>query len=1390
MKLRTKRIISWLMVLLMLASTVISPYFASAFYTNTTYENALAKNDFKSLNNLVMKLKAVRDCTGSIAKITMDLDSVDKDERKNVDMWANGSFEFDGGFNYLRGSVVNELTGMNENAFCYDLPKNTLTQILIQYFSDFGVPDLVDLYCGKNNEGGLFKIGANRDINGWPSLNGEAYFTDCKAAFWKVREYASSDAITDSKITIVPNGTFDVYGYFEDAIVNGYGGNKTTVEKAIKLENLWQNFQQQCPSNEISADDFRNRPSGAANYFASYHNGNLRYYTLSDPSALMYTNFSSDTFTRVNLDEAVNPEYDGTNRCDIVALTFWPSNDILGEIANDVAGVQNQDKEVAVADCKNTTVSNEEKILEQYNAVYMMSTGASDMYDTAKQFADNPSKDNYEGVRDTIHRLRDEIIEISNGLNATAVGGFKEKVEEFSREYLGHLSHGGINNDTFYGWSPSVQNELDSVLAAFNSNINRFDDQVLVPAGERLGMLSDVEMKSDSDYIHNSDGTVKDSVDGFYHFDDKNVLVCDANDNDTQIGQDIINNIFGGSIEFVDYVPFERETDDDGSDQIQPGNATSSCQGAGGAGALGWIVCPIMEWMGGVATDAYNDFLKPQLQVAPELFANGQSGASYNAWSIFQGIANTIFSIILLIVIFSQLTGVGIDNYGIKRILPKLIIAAVATNLSYVICQLAVDLSNILGNSLQALFDGLAYGGSAMSFTVEGISQGSSIGPTILTGAVIAGVLVIGGVAIWSNPAILLTLLVGLIGVVVAILFIFILLAARQAAVLILVVISPLAFVCYALPNTKKLFDKWLKMMQGLLIVYPICGLLIGGGNFASKLLLASGQNVSFISAFVAMLVSIVPLFFVPTVLKNSMNALGGLGGKISGIGKGLGGRAQGTVRNSRGFKDAQKRSNARGDRLFDRRRAGIHIDRDGNVRNNRLSVRRRVAGTRIGRMMGWDAATGAAQAQYVKEQMDRRANINTFNERGIIDSQVTKAQNAEEERIIAGQVGVARNTDMARAGIRQKAENEKMESEIKMDINVAPINPTNVQQRLRNQLHEALADNQVPVVPVQFDLALQRRRAAADSQELKNYTDQFANYTKDQLSAEANSASSWIGSTGGTQRMQALLSTMESRGMENNIAEMLENGGDAIGKNAAVMQTLAGSKNRVFKAYGKAGAGMSYHNFMSGGKEQYLDANGNVTTEATDASGNANRRAYVDVDTGKITDSAMSASGKQNSTARTRSIVDYARDKGTDFIEGLDDKALNQIMKYQTGQAGAPMVQIMDGDMVAAAQSRINAQDAVNILDGLATHIIEHGGKVNYSSSQYANLNQSSMNTLDRLASQYDSVHDNLVNISDEAVRSPELRAKLNDAGTNVLNNSRNTRTDGGDSRNIQDAI
>lgn len=369
---------------------------------------------------------------------------------------------------------------------------------------------------------------------------------------------------------------------------------------------------------------------------------------------------------------------------------------------------------------------------------------------------------------------------------------------------------------------------------------------------------------------------------------------------------------------------------------VDPDNPTkATCANSGGAESLGWIVCPILSWMGRASNDLYDYYIKPALNVKPALFdeGSGENDDVKDAWGIFQNIANIVFVILFLLVIFSQLTGVGIDNYGIKKILPKLIIVAILVNISYYICLIFIDLSNIVGNGIQNMFNWMSSSLTINDAVIGEENIGSEILSTSVTGAALLGALVLGGVAVWQNPAILLTLLISGLGVVISILFLFLILSAREAAIVILTVISPLAFVCYMLPNTKNLFDRWRKMGEGLLLVYPICGLLVGGGSYVSKLLLASGIGTGdgsngFFGVFSAMLISVVPIFFIPTVLRNSFAAMGNLGAKISGFGERLRGGATRGMRNTNAFKQAQERGLERRTRI----RAGY--DSKGNKKN------------------------------------------------------------------------------------------------------------------------------------------------------------------------------------------------------------------------------------------------------------------------------------------------------------------------------------------------------------------------------------------------------------------------------------------------------------------------
>ena len=322
------------------------------------------------------------------------------------------------------------------------------------------------------------------------------------------------------------------------------------------------------------------------------------------------------------------------------------------------------------------------------------------------------------------------------------------------------------------------------------------------------------------------------------------------------------------------------------------------------AGQLGWALCPLIRNISNAMASLYGEVAEDFLTIESSLLQtggnNGDSGSgTYQAWSQFVGFGNIILIVFLLVIIFSQVTGVGIDNYGIKKALPKIIIAAVLINASFIICQLLVDLSNIVGGSLEDLLTnmgdelakkaalipgGLTYsGGGVFRFILDAtlVAAGAGAVLSIASAATSGGFL-----------GLLIPVIVGLIIALIAILFFFTLLGIRKAAIVTLVAVSPIAFACYMLPNLKKqVFDRWFSIFKAMLLAYPLCGLVIGGSNLASGILMLNAPKYDsngFLYYFIIMLLMVVPYFFLPSIIRKSMGALSNLTQMASGAMRGL----------------------------------------------------------------------------------------------------------------------------------------------------------------------------------------------------------------------------------------------------------------------------------------------------------------------------------------------------------------------------------------------------------------------------------------------------------------------------------------------------------------------
>jgi hypothetical protein len=315
------------------------------------------------------------------------------------------------------------------------------------------------------------------------------------------------------------------------------------------------------------------------------------------------------------------------------------------------------------------------------------------------------------------------------------------------------------------------------------------------------------------------------------------------------------------------------ETTDPG-EQVGTGeNDKSSCVVEG----IGWIVCPVINFLANVADSAFGFLADTFLRTDPTAFKT--DGPAYEAWVIMRNVANVLFVIAFLIIIFSQLTGAGITNYGVKKMLPRLVIAAILVNVSFIISQLAVDLSNILGYSIRDVFDGVS--NQIRGETYNDVASTAAVGSSFSDIAI--GILAFSGAAL-ALYAMLSTFGAVILAAVIALLMILFILIARQAIVVLLVVLSPIAFVALLLPNTENLFKFWRKTLTAMLMLFPIIALVFGASTLASTVLQGSftgaynGEGSNWFGQIVASAILVLPLFVVPYVLKKALDGVPMLG--------------------------------------------------------------------------------------------------------------------------------------------------------------------------------------------------------------------------------------------------------------------------------------------------------------------------------------------------------------------------------------------------------------------------------------------------------------------------------------------------------------------------------
>lgn len=413
------------------------------------------------------------------------------------------------------------------------------------------------------------------------------------------------------------------------------------------------------------------------------------------------------------------------------------------------------------------------------------------------------------------------------------------------------------------------------------------------------------------------------------------------------------------------------------AEEEEGGEPKNSC---GIDGGLGWLICPVMTFVANINDAAYGA-ISGFLDIKPAILGdNSNTSGAKQGWDFFRNIANAIFAVIFLWIIFSQISNVGVSNYGIKKILPRLIIGALLVNLSYYLCQIFVDLSNILGHTLK---DALEAGAGEIGTESEAAGWISS------TAAALVGV---GGVAAFAALAIgIPTLAAGFL----AIMTVFIILVVRQAGIILLISMSPIAFAAWLLPNTEDLFKKWMKMFRGLLLVFPIISLLYGAGKLAGAVLASSAtvdpNNPDETLQLVALAATTMPLIATPFVLQNSLSSLGSIGAKIGKLSSAANGNLKNAVMNKSRISDVKNAWKSRSARKLAERRSGnTWYGRTASNLRDSSSWLKKGAGIAmnpaaaldnkwVGKKIGLGDGASAAQEAYDKAAMEKAERALTY---------------------------------------------------------------------------------------------------------------------------------------------------------------------------------------------------------------------------------------------------------------------------------------------------------------------------------------------------------------------------------------------------------------------------
>lgn len=287
---------------------------------------------------------------------------------------------------------------------------------------------------------------------------------------------------------------------------------------------------------------------------------------------------------------------------------------------------------------------------------------------------------------------------------------------------------------------------------------------------------------------------------------------------------------------------------------------------------MGWVLCPIMNFADNMY-DWFKTLANELLFFETDKYQPGQkSEGLYNSWKTMVKIANTILVLVGVVIIAGQIFSFEfISAYTVKKALPRLVIAAILIQLSWIMVTTGVQIVNAIGAGLYWLlvapFKIGSDGGNILEIgSIIGSSsanQGGGVANGVGFGVVIAAMTGVVATSILTGAWV--SIIMAAVGVLVSLAVAIVVLLLREATLIILIAISPIAIALWILPGTEGIWKLWWKTFSRLLMMYPLIMLLFAGGTISAIIL---AQSSSYINLLFAIVVYFIPIFLISATYK------------------------------------------------------------------------------------------------------------------------------------------------------------------------------------------------------------------------------------------------------------------------------------------------------------------------------------------------------------------------------------------------------------------------------------------------------------------------------------------------------------------------------------------